>query len=187
MTTKRNDRAASVGRVEAFDSRRINLSRRSTAMSNKMLDAQELAVALMARHGLAGWRFRFNRARRRAGVCFYPALGRPGRIELSVHFVERNSAEEIRETILHEIAHALAGHGHHHDDFWKSICVRIGAKPERCYDAAAVDMPKGRWRAACPGCKAEHHRHKRPRSLTGYHCRSCGPKKGQLVWGEATP
>jgi predicted SprT family Zn-dependent metalloprotease len=144
----------------------------------------QLAAKLMTEHGLAGWQFGFNRNVRRAGVCRYPTRGRPGRIELSAHFVARNPEAEVRDTLLHEIAHALVGPGHGHDEVWKAKCVAVGARPERCY-GEAVEMPRGRWRAACPGCGREFDRHRRPPRLTGYHCKGCGPDRGPLVWRPA--
>jgi predicted SprT family Zn-dependent metalloprotease len=146
--------------------------------------ARELAVALMRDHGLDGWSFAFNRNVRRAGVCRYATAKRPGRIELSVHFVARNPAAEVRDTILHEIAHALVGAKHGHDDTWKAKCREIGAKPERTY-GEHVAMPKGRWRAECPGCRKGYDRHRRPKRLTGWYCRSCGQDRGALVWRPA--
>lgn len=150
-----------------------------------------LARALMDQHGLHGWKFRFNSARQRVGVCVYPRkrlqllpprlLFQPGRIELSRHFIERNSDAEIRDTILHEIAHALAGPRCGHGPRWKNIAVAIGARPERC--SRTADMPRGRWQAVCPNCRREHRRHRRPRTLHGYHCKACGPVLGKIVWG----
>ena len=70
----------------------------------------------MTRHGLHGWAFRFNRCKQAMGLCVYHRRS----IELSIYFVERdNPVEEIRDTILHEIAHALVGPGHGHDKVWK--------------------------------------------------------------------
>ena len=143
--------------------------------------AWERAAALMARHGLHGWQFGFNRNVRRAGVCRFPRPPRPGRIELSAFFVARNPEGEVLDTILHEIAHALVGHRHGHDDVWKAKCREVGARPERCFDDA-VDMPKGRWRAVCPGCGGEHTRHRRPKSLAGWYCKACGRDRGPLTW-----
>lgn len=155
---------------------------RATELAERCLRARETALELMARFGLEGWQFAFDRARRRAGCCHYPTGSRPGRITLSVHFVERNPAEEVDETIRHEIAHALAGREAGHGPAWRAACARVGARPVRCY-GDDVAMPAGRWRARCPACGKEHHRHRRPRSLTGYHCRPCGPARGKLVWG----
>jgi hypothetical protein len=113
-----------------------------------LIRAKELATLLMAEHGLTEWKFAFNTNKRRAGVCRYPARSKPGRIELSKHYVLRNPDDEVRDTILHESAHALVGPGHGHDEVWKAKRVEAGARPERCYDETVV-TPKGWWRVTC--------------------------------------
>jgi predicted SprT family Zn-dependent metalloprotease len=138
-------------------------------------EARRLAVELMARHGLSGWTFGFNRRKRTLGLCRYG----PQAIELSIHLVDRNDADEVRDTILHEIAHALVGPGHGHDPVWKAKAAEVGARPERCGQA---DMPEGRWRARCACCGQGFSRHRRPRNLRGWFCRPCGPQRGRLTW-----
>lgn len=133
------------------------------------------ATEMLAAHGLAGWAFRFNRRKCALGTCFYSRKT----IELSLHMIERNGAEEVHDTLLHEIAHALVGPGHGHDAVWKRQCLAIGAKPLRCSNA---DMPQGRWHAKCSTCGRGFHRHRRPRQLRGWFCRACGAERGQLVW-----
>jgi predicted SprT family Zn-dependent metalloprotease len=145
--------------------------------------AGQKALELMARHGLFGWEFAFNKNVRRAGVCFHPRSDRPGRIGLSVHYCERNSEVDILDVILHEIAHALVGPGHGHGEAWKAKCREIGARPQRCYDGDRIDMPRGAWRATCPSCQQVYDRHRRPKSLAGWHCRRCGRARGVLTWG----
>lgn len=130
----------------------------------------------MAQHGLHGWAFRFNRCKQTMGLCVFGCKS----IELSIYFVERdNPAEEIRDTILHEIAHALVGPGHGHDKVWKRKCIEVGARPQRCGDA---DMPEGRWRARCGGCGKHFHRHRRPKPGRCWFCQTCGPVWGKLIW-----
>jgi predicted SprT family Zn-dependent metalloprotease len=153
-------------------------------LTERAAGIRELARELMDRHGLDAWEFGFNTNVRRAGVCFYPHRRQPGRIELSVHFAARNGDEEVLDTILHEIAHALVGPGHGHDAAWRAKCREVGARPEACY-GEDVEMPRGRWRATCPGCATEFDRHRRPRRAGGWFCRPCGPSAGKLRWEEA--
>lgn len=150
---------------------------REVSQSRPTIEAKQLALELMAAHRLAGWRFAFNRRKQSMGLCVYDRHT----IELSLHFVERNSKEEIRDTILHEIAHALVGPKHGHDKVWKAKCVEIGARPVRCGEA---DMPEGRWQARCGGCGKKYDRHKRPKRTRGWFCRACGAERGKLVWKE---
>jgi len=158
--------------------------KRTAPPSPRLEWALHQAVALMTAHGLGAWAFRFNTNVRRAGVCHYPTPSRPGRIELSVHFVERNPDDTVLDTILHEIAHALVGPRHGHDAVWRAKCRAVGAKPERCF-RGPVDMPAGKWRADCPSCAARFDRHRRPRRLTGWFCRTCGPDRGPIRWRRA--
>ncbi|UQT45533.1 SprT-like domain-containing protein [Akkermansia muciniphila] len=72
--------------------------------------------------GLADWQFGWDRAKRRLGVCRLLEKS----ITISIHFVRANleTPHEIRDTILHEIAHALAWtrHGERtHGPRWKQI------------------------------------------------------------------
>lgn len=139
---------------------------------------------LLDSHGLKEWEFGFNANVRRAGVCFYPYGTEPGRIELSIHFAAKNSDAEVRDTLLHELAHALVGPGHGHDAVWKAKCRAIGASPVACY-GDEIDMPLGRWRATCAGCATEFDRHRRPGRADGWYCRPCGPNAGKLDWRDA--
>jgi predicted SprT family Zn-dependent metalloprotease len=138
-------------------------------------EARRLAHELMARHGLAGWSFGFNRRKRSLGLCRYAAQ----MIELSVYLVYGSSDEEVQDTILHEIAHALVGPGHGHDAAWKAKCLEVGAKPQRCGQA---DMPPGHWQAHCGNCGEHFTRYRRPKRLRGWFCRACGPDRGKLTW-----
>lgn len=133
------------------------------------------AVALIQHHGLRGWTFGWNRRKTAMGLCRYEEK----RIELSAYFVARNSVAEIHDTLLHEIAHAIVGPTHGHDEVWQAKCQEIGGVPRRCGQA---DMPKGRYQAKCPGCAKMFHRHRRPRRAK-YYCRPCGPQDGALIWG----
>jgi predicted SprT family Zn-dependent metalloprotease len=137
--------------------------------------ARKLALELMTLHGLHDWQFTFNKCKRALGLCRSAART----IALSIYLVDRNNPEEIRDTILHEIAHALVGPGHGHDAVWRRKAVEVGARPQRCGEA---DMPRGRWQARCGGCGTVFCRHRRPHQEQGWFCQDCGPERGRLVW-----
>jgi predicted SprT family Zn-dependent metalloprotease len=141
----------------------------------EMSHAERLASELMRMHGVGDWSFAWNRRKRALGLCRYQQR----RIELSAHFVRDNGEEIVRDTVLHEIAHALAGQRAGHGPKWKSMCLRLGCKPERCDKGEAV-MPRGRWEARCPTCGKEYWRHKRPQRGARYWCRTCGPISGPV-------
>ena len=140
-------------------------------------DAAALAEGLMAEHKLRGWVFCYNRGKRTLGMCDYTRK----RIELSRYFVSHNEEAAVLDTVLHEIAHALAGERAGHGPKWRAVCERIGAKPERL-DREAV-MPRGHWAATCPGCGSIHRRFRRPLLGRTYVCTSCGREKGVLQFG----
>ena len=143
-------------------------------------NAESLALIAMTEHGLLekGWKFKFDRAHRRFGYCSY----REKTISLSKPLVELNDQEQVMDTILHEIAHALTGKGNGHNAKWRAKCVEIGARPNRCYSSAEVNEPKPRWLGTCPnGHKT--YRHKRRR----ISCGRCSPKWNpelMFVWSE---
>ncbi|WP_428388587.1 SprT-like domain-containing protein [Mucisphaera sp.] len=139
----------------------------------ELIEAERLARGLMAEHGLSDWGFRFNRRKRVLGLCCFTDR----RIELSRVYVELHGREEIRETVLHEIAHAQAGAKAGHGLAWKAACLRLGISPRVRGDAA---MPEGRWRAVCGGCGEAHHRYRKPMRGRVYYCRACGAEAGVL-------
>ena len=113
----------------------------------KLADAQTLLLEKMVAHGLVelGWKVNWDDAKKRFGYC---SVGKKV-ISLSRPLTEANPESEVVDTILHEIAHALASLEHQddcgHDERWKAICRRIGARPEACYGEDEVVMPDAPW------------------------------------------
>lgn len=137
-------------------------------MTSELKFIAEWAEALLAEHGLDkhGWTFGFNQNKRRLGVCRYA----PKRIEVSTYHAEQSVLEEVEDTILHEIAHALTP-GHHHDNVWKAACRSIGARPERLYKGPALDRP-AKFIRKCVNCGQENPLFRRPKSTTAA-CKRC--------------
>ena len=114
-----------------------NLTVRSTML---------LGQAMLAKYNLTTWRFGIDVARRRAGVCRY----HDKTITVSRRFIELNTDEEVVGTILHEIAHAIAGSAAGHGPIWQAVAKGLGAAPERC--CIHGTFPEGEWKATCPQC-----------------------------------
>lgn len=122
------------------------------------------ANRLMAKHGLKGWSFQFDDAARRAGACDHPTRV----ISLAREYCFEASEAEWTNTILHEIAHALVGPGHHHDAVWKRAARAIGCTADRCH---SVTFTPPRYILSCPRCRWAATRLRRKRRLV---CRECG-------------
>ena len=86
--------------------------------------AKNLARDLIAEHLDPTWTFSWNNRKTSFGLCRYTQR----QIQLSRILTATETAEATEQTILHEIAHALAGHGHGHDRVWQSIARSIGVR-----------------------------------------------------------
>lgn len=118
--------------------------------------ADRMARALIAEHLDPAPPFAFDTSVKRAGACHYTRDRATRaitltRITMSRQLVALWPEDEVRDVVLHEIAHALAGHAAAHGPRWQQVARRIGAKPETTYESAlpSVDLP---WVATCPGC-----------------------------------
>ena len=116
-----------------------------------MQQVEDHAAQLLERHLNTGapatrWRFRFETATGRAGICRYTART----IALSVSYVLRAPWDDVRDTLLHEIAHAIVGPGHAHDAVWQTAARRIGCTANRC---STVTHSLKRWMGECPRCR----------------------------------
>jgi hypothetical protein len=134
-----------------------------------LVKAEQLALNLMYHHSLTnkGWRFQFDSAKRRFGCCKYHSKV----ITLSKELTSLNDETQVKDTILHEIAHALVGAGHGHNRVWQRKAIEIGCNGKRCYSIDTVVTPKPNYIAVCPGCNREHKRMRRTRS--NHSCGFC--------------
>jgi predicted SprT family Zn-dependent metalloprotease len=119
-------------------------------------DAFAMAEYLLEVHGLDEWEVSYDNAKRRAGICRFNdrILG------LSAPLTAVHSEDDVRDTILHEIAHALVGPRHGHDATWQSMARRIGSSGERCVSPESPTPPAA-WLGTCPGGHTLE-RHRRP-------------------------
>jgi predicted SprT family Zn-dependent metalloprotease len=120
-----------------------------------------------------------NRTTRALGVCRFKG-GKPFEIVLSHNaFQHEANVSEFRDTVLHEIAHAIAGHKAGHGPAWKMVARMIGAKPQRCSNGLAVS-PVQYVTIACYVCqgdiKASTRQAAKAKRGTRYRHTTCRPQ-----------
>ena len=136
----------------------------------------EIAGREMRNHRLHGWTFALAKTKSRLGVCKY----RTKRIEISEFHVVNNPPAVVFDTLLHEIAHAIAGPAAQHGPKWKAIAARLGATPRACDSSDETVVTPGDWQATCAACSKTFHRYRRPLNLAGYRCRC--KARGALIF-----
>ena len=129
----------------------------------QIADVLDMAAEIMGENGIAAeWSLRIGRKKRTLGVCYFDEKV----IELSQYFIELNNADEVRDVILHEVAHALAGPGTGHGPVWARTAVRLGAKPQALNHTAV--QPPARWVGICVHGRHLLDRYRKPRNLNWY-------------------
>jgi predicted SprT family Zn-dependent metalloprotease len=118
-----------------------------------------LAEELIALHtpGRA-WTFAFDSAKRRAGACHYSSR----RITVSRYLAAKMDETELRQVLLHEIAHALAGHAAAHGPQWRAVAKGLGYTGKRLHDGPIADE-RAPWIGTCVAGHV-HYRFRRPTS-----------------------
>jgi predicted SprT family Zn-dependent metalloprotease len=129
---------------------------------------EAIASQELMKHGLRGWTFGWANTKRRLGVCKYQSK----RIEIAEYYARNSRRETVLDTLLHEIAHAIAGPAARHGPAWKAAAIRLGATPRACETSREAVVKPGNWQATCPACKETVHLYRRPKSLSGYRCKS---------------
>ena len=139
------------------------------ALGKQLIEEHEVKSGLKV-----GWQFAFDLAPARGGLCRYAEK----QIVLSVTYCLKASKEEIVDTILHEIAHAIVGPKHGHDATWKAAARRIGGTAERCH---YIQHTLPRWYGQC-GCGQQWKRQRLSQRARTAKCQKC---KENIEWKRA--
>lgn len=140
----------------------VNVSKQMTEMRNDgsvvadMLNGLELAL---------------DNGSRRLGACWFFG-NKATKISLAWKWMRDCPQDVLDDTMLHEIAHAIAGREASHGPLWQRVCKIIGAQPNQYH--------QGKWRPArkythiCDKCGEEcgasDRRWRRGVTYTHNHC-----------------
>lgn len=127
------------------------------------------AMQALKNHGLHDWTFKFNKRTMCCGLCYNDLR----QIQLSTHYVTDTDVPVTRviDTVLHEIAHALAGWEANHGPEWQRIALSIGCSAE-VYNTAWSGL-KPKYELTCPCGRVRYMRHRRPKKRRAC-CNECG-------------
>lgn len=111
-----------------------------------------------------GWDFTLDNAKKRFGLC----SPRKKLISISYQLSVNNywNPDIVRNTVLHEIAHAIHWELYKeasHNWLWNRIALAIGCDGERCYSPDDVTTVSSKYTLVCPVCGHEYHKHRIPK------------------------
>jgi len=142
------------------------------------------AESLIAAHLDPSWTFAFDNAKRRAGACDYARK----RLTVSRYLAARYDDETNRQTLLHEIAHALAGARAGHGASWKRIARSLGYVGGTTHDGeTATELAP--WVGVCPSGHVAYRHRRATRPTSCARCSRAFDARFLFTWTrrEITP
>ena len=130
-----------------------------------------MAKEEMKKFGLMddGWQFKLSRANTQFGLCQH---GRKT-IKVSKLLASVNDPLRVRNTILHEIAHALVGPRVGHGDRWRKQAMALGCSGRAGSKLTMVEAPLRVLHCHRCGHTQSFRRFRLPRWLTRGRCHKC--------------
>jgi predicted SprT family Zn-dependent metalloprotease len=117
----------------------------------EILDKYKMfANKLINEHNLTDWKFILNNRTTNStlGICKYKSK----EIHLNKRYALVADEELVKDTIIHEIAHALTK-GHKHNHIWKAKCRELGCSDNRFKKLdEEVNKKLSRYKGVCPTC-----------------------------------
>ena len=126
---------------------------------------------LQSRDWFGGWTWGWNTRVTAGAVTKF----RGEVIEFSTHYVDAATPEQLLNTVLHEIAHAIVGPGEGHGAYWRSTHIALGGDGSRCHD---VQISRDVYPivADCDCSRGAHYRTRMPRKGYFHTCRESGKR-----------
>ena len=135
-------------------------------------ETKKLFDELKEEYNLNDWKLKFSRAYTTFGQCDYNSK----RIIVSEKAIEQTTYKDVKQTLIHEFAHAIVGPSHNHNEVWRKQCIAMGGKGERCA-SVSLDKPYKYIVGCYDGCWKKRYMN-RPKYNVAR--RICGKCKGKL-------
>lgn len=143
----------------------------------------DYARHLLDEHGFHDVPFLWDNAVKRWGACHF-RRGYAGertlvKITMSRKLTALNDLNACEDTILHELAHAIAIRDYNHSGHgatWKRIARGLGIAGDRCYNPDEHNTVEARYLGTCPreACDKVYKRERMPRGARSCPCASRG-------------
>ncbi|QPI13848.1 hypothetical protein MYO4S_00092 [Serratia phage 4S] len=89
--------------------------------------AHKIMAELFAKHNMQGWKFEIisSRSKRNIAMCWH------GRklITFQDRYFFAMTWNQVMDTLLHELAHGIAGYSAGHGPEWRKVCMELGCTP----------------------------------------------------------
>lgn len=144
---------------------------------NKLQFIQAFSERQMSRLLAPEWKFQFDSAKRRAGICNYTDKT----IGLSRHMASIHKIDQSQQTLWHEIAHALSGKVEGHGKKWLATAKSLGYRAEK-FTGVEIAESRATWVGRCANDHV-HYRYRRPQAAMS--CGKCSrsfSKAALITW-----
>ena len=150
---------------------------RTLSFMSELHRVSHWADALIRAHLDPSWTFGFDNAKRRAGLCNY----RDKRISLSRYLAARYDDDTNHQTLLHEVAHALAGPAAGHGPRWKQVADQLGYVGGTTHTGeTATELAP--WIGVCPAGHLAYRHRRATRPTSCVKCSSRFDERFLFTW-----
>ena len=142
---------------------------------------ETIANEMLAKHSLTDWEFVWNNktSNKTWGICKYT----PKEIHLNKKYALIESEENVIDTIIHEVAHALTK-GDGHGEIWKAKCRELGCRDEKFKNLEKENINKlSKYKGVCPTCGHIIYSGRKTGIIHIQCCNADYEKTGKSNWG----
>ena len=133
-----------------------------------LFEAQRMTLDLMKVHNLWNWTFDWHNKKIVFGTCNHTKQI----IYLSKALVLHMEVNAVKNTILHEIAHALVGSGNGHNYIWERKAIEIGCDGNRTNNYESVNKNVvAKYIGICNCCGKKYKMHRLPKRHYSCPCK----------------